>query len=128
MTGSRRRSDWLEGAVGVVALVALLAPTAGLLFDRELAGWAPGHGHAGAATVLAAHPHPYDRAGSEADTAASQVTFTPSDDASGAPMVALGREPVELPSTVRVQAGEAGAEPEAIDGDAPGVPTPPPRT
>jgi hypothetical protein len=127
MTGSRRRSDWLAAAVGALALVTLLAPTAGLLFDRELAGWAPGHGHAGAVTVLGAHSHPYDDAGADGDAAGSQVTFTPSDDASGAPMVALGREPVELPSTVRVQAGEAGAEPEAIDGDAPRVPTPPPR-
>ena len=46
--------------LAVAALFALLAPTAGLLANGQLAGWSPDHGHLGSPARIATHAHPYD--------------------------------------------------------------------
>ena len=79
--------------LAVAALFALLAPTAGLLANGQLAGWSPDHGHLGSPARIATHAHPYDdHHGASADQlAASDVTCTPPDDAGSAPALALSR-------------------------------------
>lgn len=47
-------------ALAALALFALLAPTAGLLANQQLAGWTPTHGHLGNRASIATHQHPYD--------------------------------------------------------------------
>jgi hypothetical protein len=55
-----RPIERLAHLLAAAALFALLAPTAGLLVDAQLAGWSSNHGHAGRVSALATHSHPYD--------------------------------------------------------------------
>lgn len=114
------------------ALFALLAPTAGLLVNAQLAGWASDHGHAGRVSALATHSHPYDNDhavgadGQQATDGASDVTFTPSDDAGAAALV-LAREPVSLPAGAAPTVATPVISTSPLGASADRVPTPPPR-
>ena len=121
----------LREVVVAAALFALLAPTAGLLVDQQLAGWSVDHGHAGVASALATHSHPYDHDHTAATSEqpgddASEVSFTLADDA-GAGALVLAREPASLPANVApaVAAPALSSSPPAVA--AAHVPTPPPR-
>lgn len=125
--------------LAALALFALLAPTAGLLANQQLAGWTPTHGHLGNRTVIATHQHPYDNhpaidqlivadAGSETDAPSSDdLVFTPADDAGGTSGLALARKPASLPTPAPVVAARRTAQPGPFEAAADLVPTPPPR-
>lgn len=75
-------------ACTLLALVALLTPTFGVLFDEQFAGWSPYHGHMHS-SATEQHTHPYNHAGrdrsdDEQSTVDSRVdtgtqVFTPFD-------------------------------------------------
>jgi len=118
----------------LAALFALLAPTAGLLADAQFAGWEPGHGHIGSPAAIAAHHHPYEEpdpgspgADSAASDAASDVTFTPSDEAGGVPALLLAREPAPLPAPIAPTRATSEVASSPLGAGVERVPTPPPR-
>jgi hypothetical protein len=120
--------------LALAALFALLAPTAGLFVNPQLAGWEPNHGHAGSAAAIAHHTHPYDHhvarsanAEGPSDQTASDVTFTPSDDASATAAILLAREPAPLPAPAALVAAPRSTSAGSLEGLVLGVPTPPPR-
>jgi len=125
-------------ALALAALFALLAPTAGLLANSQLAGWTPNHGHAGRVSALATHSHPYDDHHAvsdttsdgrpiESDEASTDVTFFPADDAGVAAALVLTREPAALPAPSGAILGTPVFTSVLSDIGAGRVPTPPPR-
>jgi hypothetical protein len=115
--------------LALAALFALLAPTAGLLANSQFAGWEVGHGHIGSPQAVASHTHAYEDPSSEpaADQAASDVTFTPSDDAGVGAALVLTREPAPLPAQGAPILETFGVTSLPLDGGADRVPTPPPQ-
>ena len=116
-----------------VALFALLAPTAGLLADSQLAGWTPDHGHAGRVSSITTHTHPYDdhhavgADGQPAEQAASEMTFTLADAVGGAASLVLAHEPASLPAPAPAVLGAPLTAALLVEGATTLVPTPPPR-
>ena len=114
----------------LAGLFALLAPTAGLFANAQLAGWEVGHGHAGNPAAIAAHHHPYDdppAAEADTDAPASDVTFTPSDDAGIGVALVLTREPAPLPAQAAPALATFEVASSPLDVGAGRVPTPPPQ-
>lgn len=112
----------------IVALVALVIPTLGVLANAEFAAWQSGHGHVGGAAAVAHHSHPYEDRTNESGGVASDIVFTPSDDGSVALALIPARALLEL---MFVAGGRVHAS--ALDravapgGTQPSVPVPPPR-
>lgn len=127
-----RAIDRLAQLLAAAALFALLAPTAGLLVDSQLAGWSSDHGHAGRVSALATHSHPYDNHhavgadGQAATNDTSDVTFTPADDA-GAFALVLAPDPASLPAAVAPTLATPEFTSSPLGASAELVPTPPPR-
>ncbi len=122
----------LRHLVAGAALFALLAPTAGLLADTEIAGWSSNHGHAGQLSAVATHSHPYDDhhaadlSGEPSNDVGSEVTFTLADDA-GTPAVVLSQAPASLPSGAIPNVGTTLFSTSPLGASVDLVPTPPPR-
>ena len=118
------------------ALFALLAPTAGLVANAQLAGWTANHGHAGRVSTLATHSHPYDdhhavRAldsdGVPTSEGHADLAFTFADDAGGVTALVLAHTPAALPAAVAPILVTIEAPSTPLDAGAARVPTPPPQ-
>ncbi len=111
-------------AILVVAVLALVTPTIGVIASIEFAARQPGHGHIGSGVAIAHHTHAHD----DGNTAADDVVFTPSDDGSVASALAFAHPPVDVGF---LAAGGIYATP-SIEHAAPTdvqtrIPPPPPR-